>query len=149
LVSSVLVAVDGSENSERALKFAADFAEKYNAQLTVVNVTEASAVSAVPYNLGSYSGDNMVTVAKDLHKYHEGILEKAEAKIKASNPNLPVKFMLRDGNPASEIIAVAKEGNFDVVIAGHRGLSKVREIFMGSISEKIVHTATCTVVIVK
>ena len=77
VVNRVLVAVDGSENSERALNFALDFAEKYGAELTVINVTESSAVASVPSDLTGYAGDSsMVVVAKDLRRYHEALLEK-------------------------------------------------------------------------
>lgn len=145
----MLVAVDGSENSDRALDFALEFADKYDAELTVINVTESSGVAAVPPELAAYTSDNMVAVAKDLRKFHEDILTKAMAHVKATKPNLPVSAALRDGNPASEIVAAAKEGSFDVVVLGHRGVSKVREIFLGSISDKVVHSLPCTVIIVK
>jgi nucleotide-binding universal stress UspA family protein len=149
LVSTVLVAVDGSENSERALDFAIDFAEKYGAALTVMNVSESSAVAAVPSGMGAYPGDSMVSAARDFHKFHVGILDKAMARTKAAKPNLSVTLMLREGNPASEIVAASKEGGFDVVVVGHRGVGKMRGLFMGSISEKVVHTAPCTVIIIR
>ena len=49
MIKQVLVAVDGSENSIRALDFALDLTEKYNAQLTILNVSESVAVNAVPH----------------------------------------------------------------------------------------------------
>ncbi len=149
LVSKVLVAVDGSENSDRALDFASNFAEKYGAALTVMNVNESSAVAAVPPDIGGYPGGSMVVVARDLRKFHEGILEKALARAKTLKPNVSVSTVLKEGNPASEIAGFSKEGVFDVVVVGHRGIGKVRELFMGSISEKVVHTVPCTVIIVR
>jgi nucleotide-binding universal stress UspA family protein len=142
LIGNVLVAVDGSENSERALDFALDFAEKYAAALTVVNVSESSAVAA-------FTGDGMVSVARDLRRFHEEILEKALAHAKNSHPSMNVSTSLREGDPASEIVAAATEGNFDVVVVGHRGLGKVKGMFLGSISEKVTRSLTCTVVLVR
>ncbi len=149
MVSKVLVAVDGSENSERALDFAINFADKYGAVLTMINVTESAAISAVPYEMSGYAGNNMASVARDLQKFHQGILDKAAERAKIIKPNLTVELMLKEGSPASEIISAAKEGNFDVVIIGHRGIGKVRELFMGSICEKVVHTVNNTIIIVK
>jgi nucleotide-binding universal stress UspA family protein len=149
VVGKVLVAVDGSENSARALDFALDFAEKFGAELTVINVTESSAAASVPPEISAYPSETMVVVARDLRRYHEGLLEKILLKAKAAKPNVAVSTLLRDGNPANEIIAAAKEGNFDVVVVGHRGVSKVRELFLGSISEKVSHSLACTVIIVK
>ncbi len=91
----------------------------------------------------------MITVAKDLQKFHEGLLDKAVARAKAAKPNVPLNSIIREGNPASEILSTAKEGAFDVVVVGHRGKGKVRELFMGSISEKIVHTVPCTVIVIR
>ena len=142
LIGNVLVAVDGSENSQRALDFALDFAEKYSAAITVVNVSESSAVAA-------YSGDGLVSVARDLRKIHEDILEKALAHARSSHPAVNVSTSLREGDPASEIVAAATEGNFDVVVIGHRGLGKVKGMFLGSISEKVMRSLICTVVLVR
>ena len=142
LVSKVLVAVDGSENSERALDFALNFAEKYNSALTIVNVSDSSAVAAYP-------DDSMVVVAKDLRKFHEDILEKATAHAKQANPSISVSSSFREGDPALEIASAAKEGNFDVVVVGHLGVGKVRGLFLGSISEKVTRLVSCTVIIVR
>lgn len=149
MVGKVLVAVDGSENSNRALDFAIDFAEKYGAALTIMNVTESSAVAAVPADIGAYPSNSMVVVARDLQKYHEGVLEKAMAHAKEAKPNLAVTTLLKEGNAASVISATSKDGGFDVVVVGHRGVGKVKELLLGSISEKVVHTVPCTVIIVK
>lgn len=142
MVSKVLVAVDGSENSNRALDFALNFSEKYDAALTIINVNESSAVAAYP-------DDSMVVVAKDLRKFHEDILEKAMAHAKQTKPNMMVSSSFREGDPAFEIATAAKEGNFDVVVVGHHGVGKVKGLFLGSISEKVTRSASCTVIIVR
>lgn len=149
LIRNVLVAVDGSENSDRALDFALDFAEKYDAALTILNVSESPAMGAVPLEPTTVSGDSMVVFAKDLRKFHEEILSKAVAHAKMVRPNLVVSWKLREGDPALEIVAAAKEDGFDVVVVGHRGLGRLREIFLGNISEKVTHLAPCSVVIVR
>jgi nucleotide-binding universal stress UspA family protein len=150
VIEKVLVAVDGSENSERALDFALDFAEKFGAALTIINVTESSAMAAVPTSMAPFAGDgSMIRVARDLQRYHEDLLKKTLQRAKAAKPTLQISTLLREGNAASEIVAVAKEGSFDAVVVGHRGVSKMREIFLGSISEKVVHSLACTVIVVR
>jgi nucleotide-binding universal stress UspA family protein len=57
--------------------------------------------------------------------------------------------MLKEGDPALEIVNTAKEGGFDVIVVGHRGLSKMKELFLGSISEKVAHLTPCPVIIVR
>lgn len=141
MIQKVLVAVDGSENSERALDFATLFAEKYGAALTVLNVTELPAAV--------YPNNEMIVVAKDLHKIHKDILSKALARVEATRPALSVSAILRDGEPAVEIVAVSREGEFDVAVLGYRGLGKVQGILLGSISAKVARSISCTVIIVK
>ena len=149
LIRNVLVAVDGSENSERALDFALDFAEKYGAVITVLNVSDSPALGAVPIEPTSVSGESMVVFARDLRRFHEEILSKATAHAKEVKPNVVVSSKLREGDPSLEIVAEAKEGGADIVVVGHRGSSRMREIFLGSISEKVAHLAPCPVVIVR
>ncbi len=78
LIQKVLVALDGSENSEPALDFAMVFAEKCCATLTVLNVTELP--------VAMYPGNEMMVVAKDLRNFHNAILHRAVERIKATNP---------------------------------------------------------------
>ena len=149
MIKNILVAVDCSENSLRALDFALDLAEKYSASVTVLNVSESPAMGAVPLEPTTVSGDSMVLFAKDLQRLHEDILSKAVAHAKVVNPNITVFSKLREGDPALEIVAEAKEASFDMVVVGHRGEGRMREIFLGNISEKVSHLAPCPVVIVR
>lgn len=149
MINNVLVAIDGSENSNRALDFALDLADKYSAAVTVLNVSEAPTMGVMPQEPIDYSGSGMVVFSKDFRKLHDEIINKAVAHAKALKPNVAVSSKLREGNPASEIVAAAKEGGFDVVVVGHKGAGRVKEMFLGSVSEKVVHLAPCPVVIVR
>jgi nucleotide-binding universal stress UspA family protein len=149
LIRNILVAVDGSENSDRALDFALDFAEKFGSAVTVLNVSEVLAMGVVPQESATFSFDNMSIIGKDLRRIHEDILSKAVSHAKEFKPNLTVSSMLRDGDPAVEIVNVAKDSGFDVVVIGHKGSGMMRERFLGSISEKVAHLAPCPVVIVR
>jgi nucleotide-binding universal stress UspA family protein len=149
VIKNILVAVDCSENSIRALDFALDLAEKYSAAVTVLNVSEAPAMGAVPLEPTTVTGDSMVLFAKDLQRLHEDILSKAVAHAKEVNSEVTVFSKLREGDPALEIVAEAKEASFDIVVVGHRGEGRIREIFLGNISEKVTHLAPCPVVIVR
>jgi nucleotide-binding universal stress UspA family protein len=152
MIRKVLVAVDGSENSIRALDFALEFSERYNATLTVINVSESSTVAAAPSpQVAAYSGDSnsMVIMSRDMRQFHEEILDRALAYAKEVKPGLPVTESLREGDPVLEIAAFAKDGGFDVVVVGHRGTGKVSELFLGNISERLAHLLSSTVVIVR
>jgi len=150
LIKRVLVAVNGSENSDKALKFSLDIAEKYDATLTILNISEPPVVGTVPQEPWNISGEAMAAFTKDLERFHVDILSKAVAQSKLVKPNLKVSSKLREGNPATEIAAEAKEGHFDVVVVGHKGVSQVKELLgLGGISDKVSHSAPCTVIIVR
>ena len=150
MIGKILVAVDGSENSKRALDFALDIAEKYGATLTVLNVSEPPAMGAVPMEPTAVSGESMVMFGKDLLKIHEEILRKTVAHAKIVKPEMAVSSKLREGDPAVEIVALAKEEGFDLVVVGHEGAGRVKEFFgLGGISEKVAHLAPCSVVIIR
>ena len=149
MIRNILVAFDGSENSGRALDFALDLAEKYGAAVMVLNVSESPVMGAVPIEPTTVSGESMVVFAKDLRRFHEETLSRAVAHARGVKPDILVSSKLREGDPALEIVAEAKEDGFDVVVVGHRGLGRVRELFLGNISEKVAHLASCSVIIVR
>ena len=151
MINKVLVAVDGSENSDRALDFALDLAEKYNAGITVLNVSESPAIGVVPFEPTEPTAfaTSSVNFYKDFQRFHEEILRNAVNRAREFKPNVAVSSKLREGNAASEIVAEAKESGFDIIVVGHKGLGRVKELFLGNISEKVAHLAPCPVVIVR
>lgn len=70
-------------------------------------------------------------------------LEVAIAK--AANANLTVL----EGYPADTIVETATKGNYDMIVIGSRGLSAVGRFLVGSVSDRIVHHATCSVTVVR
>ena len=149
MIKSILVAVDGSENSDKALDFALDLAEKYSAAVTVLNVSEAPGIGILPQEPIDFSASSIMVVSRDFRRLHEEILNRVVAHAKALKPNVAVASRLREGNPASEIVATAKEGGVDVVVVGHGGAGRVEEFLMGSVSERVAHLAPCPVIIVR
>ncbi len=150
MIKKILVAVDGSEISYKALDFALDLAEKFSAALAVLNVSEAPAsLGVLPQQTMDYSGSGMIIMPGDFAAIHNQILSKALAHAKEAKPSVAVASLLREGDPASQVVAEAKEGGFDVVVVGHKGAGRVREMLLGSVSEKVVHLAPCPVVIVR
>ncbi|MGQ9586706.1 MAG: universal stress protein, partial [Anaerolineae bacterium] len=59
------------------------------------------------------------------------------------------ELLLRVGDPAQEIVQAAKEGGFDLIVVGHRGLSPVKAFLLGSVSERVVAHASCSTLVVR
>jgi nucleotide-binding universal stress UspA family protein len=150
LIHQILVAVDGSENATKALDFALDLAEKFGANLTILNVSDSPALGTVPQDQTSLSTESMTMFSKDLTDIHQEILRKAVAHAKEIKPNVVLTSKLREGNPALQIVAEAKEASIDLIVVGHRGVGRVKELFgLGGISDKVAHIAPCNVAIVR
>ncbi|MEA2024115.1 MAG: universal stress protein [Actinomycetota bacterium] len=148
MVSHVLVAVDGSSHADRALEFAAEFAIKYGAGLTILNVV--SYASTVPLALGAYAE------LEGLYAESRSVLQSAGEKIVESAAERArllgvrkVTTMVELGSPAQTICETSKSVGADVVVMGRRGLGDFSGLFLGSVTHKVAHTADCTVVTVK
>ena len=160
LITKILVGVDGSENSEKALVFALEIAEKFSSSVHILNVYQPPPESG--YQLNSLQipataypqeqpGYPSITVSseRDLRKLHETILSRVTEKATKLKPAIKISSVLRDGDVPLQIVETAERGQFDLIVLGHRGDSKVNELFLGSTSESVVHRAKCAVLITK
>ncbi len=161
MITKILVGVDGSKNSEKALDNALDLAEKFSASILILNVfqpppelgyqanlvTQFPATGVPQETMGNQS--SLSGFINDLRKVHEEILSSAAERAIKLKPMLKITTELKEGNTSSQIIATAAEGGFDLIVVGHLGDSEIKEFLLGSTSERVVHQARCAVLIVK
>jgi len=62
---------------------------------------------------------------------------------------ISVEKLLKEGHVVQEIREVAKEGKYDLIVIGVKGISEVRETRLGSVSEKVIRNAQCPVLVIK
>ncbi len=142
----VLVAVDGSENSLRALEFALDLQKMCrDLQLTALYVGPSI------YGIFPESGLSSWIRQKDLDQEIEEKAQKISEKIDemAGRYGLSVEKAIARGDPGAAICKFAEEGGFDLVVVGTRGYGEVKSIVIGSVSHKVLHLCQCPVVVVK
>jgi nucleotide-binding universal stress UspA family protein len=161
LITKILVGVDGSENSEKALDYALELAGKFSASVHILNVFQPPPESGYQLNMFQQSPasgypqapldyqSNMATFIKDLRRVHEAVLSKAAERATKLNPALKITAELKEGDAPSQIVETAANGQFDLIVIGHRGDSKIKELFLGSTSERVAHRARCAVLITK
>jgi len=136
-VRRMLVAVDGSDSSSKAVRMAAVMARELSAELTIVHVIEleefptlmAEAEDGSMEEVGEMILWDAVSIAK---------AEKVEAKMK----------LLR-GHPAGQIMRFSEEYGPQLIVLGSHGRSAAKKLFMGSVSDAISKKARCSVVIVR
>ena len=147
MIKRILVPIDGSKHADNALEYAINIAEKYNA--TVVLLSIIPPIPVISYGNVTSPPVWMGTYFKEMEAMYEKVLSDALEKVKRSKPSLKVSKKLMEGSPADKIIETAKEGNFDMIVMGSRGLGGIKELFLGSVSDKVADDAECPVLIVK
>ena len=161
LITKILVGVDGSENSEKALDYALEIADKFSASVHILNVfqpppelgyqpnmLQQPQASGYPQEPIGYQS-NIASFIKDLRKVHEAVLSRAAERATKLKPALKITAELKEGDAPSQIVETAANGQFDLIVIGHRGDSKIKELFLGSTSERVAHRARCAVLITK
>jgi len=144
LFSKILVGLDGSDFSLKALAFAIDLAKKYQSQLVLVHVVMRQIYAINPPEAGVLAG---TAVVRELEANGKAILTKGEETAKAQG--IPVETRLRQGVPAEELLRAASDEKVDLMVLGSRGLSQVKAFFLGSVSDKVSHHAKCPTLIVR
>jgi nucleotide-binding universal stress UspA family protein len=139
--NNILVALDGSEVSQRALVRAADEAKLWNAKLNVIYVVETGLFSSLPL-------DNTVEIMyRVLEKEGEAVLEKA--KKYCSEKGIMVFTQMKQGHAGSEIIALADREKSDLIIVGSHGKSNADRLLIGSVSTFVVTHSKATTLVVR
>jgi len=155
LFGKILVALDGSEHSLRALTVAIEVAKKFSGKITLIHVYSVAvrpiimpeATPLTPLGIPVMTSEEVSRVAEAARKAGGGILADGEKKVKAEG--VEVETLLKEGHTVQEIINTAKEGGFDLIVLGVRGLSKIKELLLGSVSDGVLRNAPCPVLVAK
>ncbi|MEJ2242854.1 MAG: universal stress protein [Candidatus Bathyarchaeota archaeon] len=146
----MLVPIDGSEHSDKVLNYALDLAEKYSAEIMLFSVAQAYVTTGPMFVTHPMSPLETPRVyINEMESAHKKVLAKAFRKAKKIKPNLKVLKNLVNGRASDEIVKIAKEENFDLIVMGSRGLGGIKEFFLGSVSDRVADHAQCPVLIVK
>ena len=135
----ILVPLDGSEHSLNALEKAVQIAKKFDGKITLINVYSVSSFRMTPSQVFAY--------VVELRNSGESILAEGEKIVKAEG--VQVEIILKEGHIVEEILKTSREGNFDLIVIGARGISKMKEILLGSVSHGVTTHAPCPVLVVK
>jgi nucleotide-binding universal stress UspA family protein len=141
MFSKFLVPVDGSENSFRALKAAIFLSKKIEANIMALHVIEKAPTVYI------HPQKELENLLRNYRKQSEQILEKCEEI--GNGEGVEVKTALIEGDVASKITQYGEKESFDMIIMGHRGSGRFKEMVLGSVSEKVLHQTKHSVLIVR
>lgn len=137
-IKKVLVPLDGSKYAFEALNEAIYLARQCGSTVTGLYV-----VPFYPGNLGDLIGPLKARLYGDA----KTILKKA--RVICAQNGIAFKEKIAYGDAKSEIPDFAKAGNFDLIVIGSRGLTPVKEMFLGSVSNAVSHKSKVPVLVVK
>jgi nucleotide-binding universal stress UspA family protein len=141
-VRKILYATDFSPYSNQAYFHAIALAEGHGASLAIVHVFSAASLRPVVID-GAVSP--VVSFNPEEREYWRGQLEQ----IRPVNPNIAIQHVLLEGDPAEEIINYAAEASIDLIVMGTHGRTGLERLLMGSVAEKVLRGAPCSVLVVK
>lgn len=147
-LGTVVVGVDGSEDSRRAAQFLASLGLSAKVKVRLVGVVEhVSHPAAAPFVV---RGELRKTLA-DFERRHARELRKvlAETATALEATGARVSLAVPVGVPADALVAAAEAADADLVVLGARGLGGLRRLLLGSVSEKVLRAARRPVLIVK
>jgi len=142
MLKNILIAFDGSVQSHNAVEFAAGVSQVIpGAKCTLITVLAFTRDEA--RFLGASQTESEQAEKEFADKYFRDI------KKVFANSSIPLTIIIREGDPAKEILKYAGENGIDHIVIGPRGLGNIQGALLGSVSSKIIHLARCPVTLVK
>jgi nucleotide-binding universal stress UspA family protein len=140
-MKKIIVPIDFSEHSEYALKAAAKFAKKFNAEVLALHMLEMADVTLTASE--GFVDEKTVFFFKLAEQRFEAFLDKDYLK------GVKLKPIIKHFKVFSEVNDVAKEHDADIIIMGSHGTSGVMELFVGSNTERVVRNSDIPVLVIK
>jgi ACR3 family arsenite efflux pump ArsB/nucleotide-binding universal stress UspA family protein len=156
----ILYATDLSATARHAVRYACSLGNRYEAEVSVLHVvpeiletyTAETGISLDTEKIAAKQGElNQAAVDKALQTIQQRIHETSQ-KVLKEIPKCPLaedNILVQIGDPAKQITATATEGNYDLVIMGTHGHSKLDDLMLGSVARDVVHACPVPVMVVR
>lgn len=150
MVEAILVPTDGSEHAAKAVKLAADLAQKYGARMIALHVMSPSLGRRIPEEMRSYARNENIeaTEREILETVGQQILRSADAAAREEGLE-QIDTMLEYGDVPATVLSVAETQSADFIVMGSRGLGDMKGLLLGSVSHKVTAHSPCTCITVK
>lgn len=140
-MNRIVIPVDGSDGAAAATRFGARLARDSGASLILLHVYDATTAAALGFEALTHE-----EMEKTRRYVAQGSFDAAQRAMGESV--VPVETYVAIGYPGHEIVTFAETSGADLIVMGNRGLSTVRGLLLGSVSDYVVHHAKCPVTVV-
>jgi nucleotide-binding universal stress UspA family protein len=136
----ILVAVDGSDAAHKAARMAAEVAVRFGSKLTLAYVIPRLLLPPDVYGL------TLAEVEREQRSFADKLVGEAMAKL--GDAGVEVETVVLSGSPAESLAELAAAPDVDMVVVGSRGRGSVARVFLGSVSDRLVHISPKPVLVV-
>jgi nucleotide-binding universal stress UspA family protein len=144
MIAKILVPTDGSEPSILAARYAAYLATKTDCKVTLIHIVEPI---HLPYSIARFSDEKHQELEAAVEEAGKSILRLTQKEL--VDAGIAADTIMQKGRPGNIIRSVAEEGKYDLIIVGSTGRGGVSRALLGSVSQEVLHTAPCPVLVVK
>ncbi len=150
MIKNMLVAIDGSNHSLKAVDFASAIAACCKARVIILTIVKVHKVQELPADLRKYAElEHIPGVDLDILKKIAGdLVADAEERSREKGAD-DIVTMVREGPVARTIIACAEQNDVDMIVMGSRGLGSIEATLRGGVSHRVELLAKCPVLTVK
>ena len=138
----ILVGVDGSKESRSAAAYAANLAKAMGSQVIVASIADAPVALAAPELV-----HRATKWQEEARKQAAGVAKEVATEVARSG--LTVETIVEQGAPAETLAELAKTGEVDLVVVGHRGRNALSRALMGSVADRLVQICSKSVLVVR
>lgn len=139
MFTSIIVAVDGSEASQKALDTACGLASTFDAELHLLHSPQVETTSIAV----GYSVVDVPVTPEQIAEAGKTVMDAAIARATELG-KAPAGHTIGLDDPADDILNAAKLNDADLIVMGRRGLGSVASLFLGSVSQKVSRGAECS-----
>ncbi|MEM9579646.1 MAG: universal stress protein [Pseudomonadota bacterium] len=142
MFSNIVVGVDGSDTSKRALRMACDLADKYGAELHLVHTPQPQTVAFAMGAVAGYGAAVTMPSNQEVQEAADKVVADCVAVAKDCGHTIK-NIHCERGHPVDEVIACAEACRAELIVTGRRGLGSLGALVQGSTSQGINHHAKC------
>ncbi|MDI9396005.1 MAG: universal stress protein [Euryarchaeota archaeon] len=140
---NIVIATDGSENTQRAISYGLEIAKLSGATVHAIYVVDTSSFSSIPMSTEGGWGAMYEILKKEGEKAVSAIKNQGEAA------GVEVRELVLEGHPTNEIIEFSETNNVDLIVMGTLGKTGIDRFLLGSVAEKVVRGSKVPTMVVR
>ena len=143
-VKKILAPIDRSKYKEKIITYAISLGKAWGAEITAIHVIDPG--RGIP---GGRIKKKELEREEAAKRPAEELLNEVDLQAKKESINIKKEVVEVSDTVGKAIIEYARKNNIDVIVIGTTGMSAIQKIFLGSVANKVIHDAHCTVIAVR